>query len=366
MSYEFDPDKVFKAGTDIRQAGIEVGQWVTAPLRRISYPEMPSAVLGQVQSVVTSVTAMVAEAQKAVCQVGQAMRNKTYEMTDHDDPNKLPWYYTAGDVIVWGAEFTGTDIIYKTSQAVSGEGTWTDARNSAGTFAFTVLGGPIFKGVWKGGKWVVGGARGTRKANEARVAAQLARAAQGARTAPKVGDPLVAAQLERLAKSQGMSIRPPAVVPGGGASVARSGAGGIGHADDGALIGRHVGRAETYFPRLDAKKYDPTKPWPWKGGHLRSTLDANHWVTAVGRTDASGVRWIQVAHRDVITGQTSTTWKTFFPQSWSSTTVQQAASRYPAPGKHAGTHLGVPFTVVRNADGSLRTIFPTTPLARPA
>lgn len=375
MELEFDPDSVFATGTKIRDAATDVHEWVTAPLHRVSLPQMPAPVRGEVEGTLARVVAMVTDAQRTVIQVGQELRNKTYEMTDldnvdalelpwwtapgkavvagaerfgigGDDATRLPWWTVPGDIMVAGAKFTGTDVIYRYNEAKSGRGGEGAVKESGINFALTLVGGKLIKGAWKGGKWVVAGARGTRGAAvPADVAAQLARLNRYDGVAMKTANPRHPRQLEEIAATTGTHS-----------------------ARDMNAIRRHIANFELRMgkgPMAQGLTEKSPGVWAWKkfrpeswyhmGGHLRQSLGSNHWIVAVGREDASGVRWVKVAHR----GLASTpTWKSMFPRHWTTNDVAAAAAKFPQPGKHVGEHNGVPFTIIRDAKGNLDSIFP--------
>lgn len=239
MELEFDPDSVFTAGTRIRDAATEVHECVTAPLRRLSLPQMPPSVRGEVERTLSRVVAIVSDAQRALIQVGRDMRNKTYEIASvddapelpwwtapgkgvvtaaerfgigGDDATRLPWWTVPGDIMVAGAQFTGLDVIYHYNEAKSGRASANDVKESGINFAMMLVGGRLVKGAWKGGKRLLGfrgGAKGGSAAGKAATthfAAQFAVDRSSQFAAARAFDPRIAARLERIAQTNGRGI----------------------------------------------------------------------------------------------------------------------------------------------------------------
>lgn len=196
-AYEFDADSVYKAQDKLFKALVHMEAVVERPLRRISYPEMPAAVLGQVQGGVAEVISTISTARASIADVARNMKQKTYDLVDHKDPNSLGWGWKVGDfVFVDATAFTGTDILYKATNY--DQFGWKGVAGSAVAFGTNFIPvGKIFKVVGKGGKIALGVARGAR----------YGRAAE------------VAAQLERAAAAEGMHVRLPGGVPGGSSAV---------------------------------------------------------------------------------------------------------------------------------------------------
>jgi hypothetical protein len=310
---EFKPDSVFKGQKKLYDILIDLNNGVERPLRNASMPEMPANVRGAVQSNIQAAINAMATARVDVAKVAGELKRRSYDLVEHDDPTKMPWWVKPGDFMVAAAEFTGTDIIYKTSRAVSGEGSWGDVGWSAFSFATNFV--PIGK---------VGNAARVGKTSIAEGGAHLlphaGQAAEGARLLP--------------------------------------------HAGDAAKTARHIGSFETTLS-AGAK----VKKWRWGGGHLDSALNSNHIKVAEGAADASGVRWVNVASRDVLNSKTVTQqWKTFFPKNWTEGTIQQAAATIKGatpPNGTTGVFRGVKFVVHRDADGALKTIYPVSSVPEP-
>ncbi|MCU1589794.1 MAG: hypothetical protein JWP11_1050 [Frankiales bacterium] len=89
----FDPKSVYAAQKDLFDALTEMSANVERPLRRIDYPEMPAGVHAVVEGVVAETIAQISQARVSVASVAHAIKTKSYDLVEHDDPSKLPWYF---------------------------------------------------------------------------------------------------------------------------------------------------------------------------------------------------------------------------------------------------------------------------------
>lgn len=169
----FDPDSVYAAQKALFDAVIQMSENVERPLRRIDYPEMPAGVRAVVSGVVADVIGQISQGRSTVGHIAQAIKNKSYDLVEHDDPSRLGWGWRAGDAVIG---FTGLDLGYKIVH--HDEYGWGSVGMSALSFASNFVPvGKIAKVIGRGGKLAVGTVRGTRAAHDAQVAAQLERAA---------------------------------------------------------------------------------------------------------------------------------------------------------------------------------------------
>lgn len=148
----FDPDEAHKAQKRMFAALIEMNNGVERPLRNVALPEMPPAVASTVRQGVANAIGIMSQARVAAAAVASTLKGRAQELGVYDKPAELSKWWKVGDAMVFAAEFTGTDIIYKTNRAISGEGSWDDVGSSAFAFGTTVFGGPAVKGITKGAK----------------------------------------------------------------------------------------------------------------------------------------------------------------------------------------------------------------------
>ena len=198
--YRFDPDSAHKGQKAIFLALRHMNDWVERPLRRVNLPEMPPSVKGAVAEGLASAIAVMADARAAAGAVASTIHAKAQDLGVYDKAAELSKWWTAGDIAI---SVTGGDAFYKSFGGLDiTDPNWNPAQGKFGgwqetnyskeeqaaawaSFGLNFLGGPIIKGVAKGGKWALRGLRGqkaakgsktleaTRVANEARYAQQL-------------------------------------------------------------------------------------------------------------------------------------------------------------------------------------------------
>lgn len=186
----FDPDKAHKAQKSMFNALIEMNNGVERRLRNVALPEMPATVAGSVRQGIAHAVAIMADARVVAANVASVLKGKAQDLGVYDKAAELSKWWTAGDIAisVTGADafyksFGGLDVTDPNWNPLEGKfGGWQDTNYSKSeqaaawaSFGLNFVGGPVVKGVYRGGRWVVNGVRGGRAAKEARVAAQLAR-----------------------------------------------------------------------------------------------------------------------------------------------------------------------------------------------
>lgn len=207
-AYEFDPDSVWDAYKALDKAVVRMNQVVEQPLRRVSLPEMPAAVRGQVASGIAEAIGQMSVARASIAQTANAMKQKTYDLVDdskHVQVAKLGWGWKLGDIVlIKGSAFTGTDIIHKAINF--DQYGWKGVGSSAVSFGSNFIPvGKIFGAVGRGGRHAIGALNGTNAARRAQVAAQL----------------------DRVSRAQGMRIRRPPPPATGGVGDAARGTGAV-------------------------------------------------------------------------------------------------------------------------------------------
>lgn len=110
----FNPESGLKGSRAVEAAMAEVRLDVERPLSLMVLPAMPAELRGAVARGLDSAVGNIQNSRSAIAQAASAVKRQAHDFgaIDRVDAKISPWY-KLGDALVWAAEVTGTDVIYK-------------------------------------------------------------------------------------------------------------------------------------------------------------------------------------------------------------------------------------------------------------